>query len=241
MDSLASTLSLLGSFVPPDLSGHYLIALIGPVLEFDRHDGGRHAACLCDQPAARALYRLAGAGDRRGARLPVRRARDPRPDARHLLRDLRRRRPGRRHDRHGRLLHRRRLQDLRRPVPHRRYRPARGVARDRRQPPASRRLRPAAAQAARPAHLRLLRVRKRHPRLRHRRRGRRRRPRRRTGRHAQRFRFPPHHHLAAGAHRHGRRHRPDHCAAAPQRRLDAAPAAAGGLRACGASCRTTPR
>ena len=33
MDSLASTLSLLGSFVPPDLSGHYLIALTGPVLE----------------------------------------------------------------------------------------------------------------------------------------------------------------------------------------------------------------
>lgn len=33
MQSLASTLSLLRSFVPPDLSAHYLIALISPVLE----------------------------------------------------------------------------------------------------------------------------------------------------------------------------------------------------------------
>ena len=33
MNSLASTLSLLSSFLPPDLSVHYLIALIGPVLE----------------------------------------------------------------------------------------------------------------------------------------------------------------------------------------------------------------
>jgi phosphonate transport system permease protein len=33
MDALASSLSLLRAFVPPDLSLHYLIALIGPVME----------------------------------------------------------------------------------------------------------------------------------------------------------------------------------------------------------------
>lgn len=33
MDALASSLSLLRTFVPPDLSLHYLIALIGPVME----------------------------------------------------------------------------------------------------------------------------------------------------------------------------------------------------------------
>lgn len=33
MDSLASALSLLGSFFPPDFALHYLVALVGPVLE----------------------------------------------------------------------------------------------------------------------------------------------------------------------------------------------------------------
>ena len=33
MDSLASSLALLGSFFPPDFAPHYLVALIGPVLD----------------------------------------------------------------------------------------------------------------------------------------------------------------------------------------------------------------
>ena len=33
MDSLGATLALLGSFFPPDLSLHYLVALVDPVLE----------------------------------------------------------------------------------------------------------------------------------------------------------------------------------------------------------------